>query len=187
MAAIERTEGDALQHRWATSLGSRVRRSGNDHDQYLLAARVFDAVFTPGWEIDEVPLLDGAWPLGEVHDALSFQDGVHLLRIMEFEGDGDVGWHLENHHTHVVGRRFQIHRVHHLLRRGFEGVEEDRQGVDAVAIALSWVLQQPFSTFPLFGAQRPRELWRALAAFGFELANEDCHWLEGSDAKTRSY
>ena len=53
-----------------------------------------------------------------------------------------------------------------------------RKGVDPVAIALRWTLQQPFPTFPLFGARRPRELWVALRAFEFELSDDECTWLE---------
>jgi predicted dehydrogenase/aryl-alcohol dehydrogenase-like predicted oxidoreductase len=57
----------------------------------------------------------------------------------------------------------------------------EKKGVDAVTIALRWVLQQPFPTFPLFGAQRLRELWIALRAFEFELTEEEHRWLENGD------
>ncbi|MAE64971.1 MAG: oxidoreductase [Phycisphaeraceae bacterium] len=54
----------------------------------------------------------------------------------------------------------------------------EKKAVDTVAVALRWVLQQPFPTFPLFGARRPRELWTALQAFDFELTEDECRWLE---------
>ena len=63
-------------------------------------------------------------------------------------------------------------------RRERAGQLAARMGVCPVAIALRWVLQQPFPTFPLLGARRLRELWSALEAFGFELADEELRWLE---------
>jgi aryl-alcohol dehydrogenase-like predicted oxidoreductase len=57
-----------------------------------------------------------------------------------------------------------------------------KKGVDPVAVALLWVLQQPFPTFPLFGARRPRELWSALRAFDFDLTEDEHHFLENGDS-----
>ncbi len=71
-----------------------------------------------------------------------------------------------------------FHSEANAARRERAGDLAKRKGVDAVAIALRWILQQPFPTFPLFGARRPRELWAALKAFEFELTEDECSWLE---------
>ena len=53
-----------------------------------------------------------------------------------------------------------------------------RKGVEPINIALAWVLQQPFPTFPMIGPRRHRELWSCLQALALELTPTEMKWLE---------
>jgi aryl-alcohol dehydrogenase-like predicted oxidoreductase len=52
-----------------------------------------------------------------------------------------------------------------------------RRGVEPTAIALAYVLAQPFPTFPLIGPKRPGETRRSLEALAVELTAEESRWL----------
>lgn len=53
----------------------------------------------------------------------------------------------------------------------------EKYGVEPIAIALAWVLNQPFPTLPLVGPRRPREFHSTLRAFEAPLAPEEVKWL----------
>jgi len=52
-----------------------------------------------------------------------------------------------------------------------------RQGVDAVSVALAYVLNQESPTFPLMGPQSAEEARSSLAALDVELTSDDVRWL----------
>ena len=52
------------------------------------------------------------------------------------------------------------------------------RGVDPTAVALAWVLQQQFQTFPLIGARTPAETRSSLAALEVQLTPEEMAWLD---------
>ncbi len=59
------------------------------------------------------------------------------------------------------------------------------RGVEPTAVALAWVLQQPFQTFPLIGPHTPGEARTSLEAVGLQLSAEELAWLdEGKDGLT---
>jgi aryl-alcohol dehydrogenase-like predicted oxidoreductase len=59
------------------------------------------------------------------------------------------------------------------------------RGVEATAVALAWVLAQPFPTFPLVGPKRIAETRRSFAALDLELSPEELRWLDtGGGAAT---
>jgi aryl-alcohol dehydrogenase-like predicted oxidoreductase len=61
------------------------------------------------------------------------------------------------------------------LRRAKE-LARDR-GTTAVAVALAYVLAQPFLTFPLIGPEDPSQLESSLTALGIELSARETEWL----------
>lgn len=52
------------------------------------------------------------------------------------------------------------------------------RGVDPTAVALAWVLQQSFQTFPLIGPRTPAETRSSLAALEVQLTPEEVAWLD---------
>jgi predicted dehydrogenase/aryl-alcohol dehydrogenase-like predicted oxidoreductase len=52
-----------------------------------------------------------------------------------------------------------------------------RKGVEPVAIALAWVLHQPFPTFPLIGPRTLGETKSSFTALDIELAPKEVKWL----------
>ncbi len=52
-----------------------------------------------------------------------------------------------------------------------------RRGVATTAIALAYVLCQPFPTFPLIGPQTTEEMDSSAAALGIELTPDELRWL----------
>ncbi|MFB3894296.1 MAG: aldo/keto reductase [Phycisphaerae bacterium] len=52
-----------------------------------------------------------------------------------------------------------------------------RKGVEPVAIALAWVLNQPFPTFPLIGPRILSETSSSFAALDIELSPKEMKWL----------
>ena len=52
------------------------------------------------------------------------------------------------------------------------------RGVTATQVALSWVLHQPFPTFPIIGPQSVEELHASLVALDLELTPEEVEWLD---------
>jgi predicted dehydrogenase/aryl-alcohol dehydrogenase-like predicted oxidoreductase len=52
-----------------------------------------------------------------------------------------------------------------------------RRGVRPVAVALAYVLRQPFPTFPMIGPRTLEEFHTSLAALGLDLSAEDLAWL----------
>jgi aryl-alcohol dehydrogenase-like predicted oxidoreductase len=54
-----------------------------------------------------------------------------------------------------------------------------RRGVPPIAIALSWVLHQPFPTFALIGPRLLEEFRSSLPALAVELSPEEVAWLYG--------
>ncbi|MEI6521496.1 MAG: aldo/keto reductase [bacterium] len=54
----------------------------------------------------------------------------------------------------------------------------EKLGVEPINIALAYVLNQPFPTFPLVGPMRYRELWSCLSALEINLTEEQIGWLE---------
>jgi aryl-alcohol dehydrogenase-like predicted oxidoreductase len=55
-----------------------------------------------------------------------------------------------------------------------------RRGVLPIAVALAYVLNQPFPTFPLIGPRTLSETRTSLQALGVALTPDECRWLEGS-------
>lgn len=53
-------------------------------------------------------------------------------------------------------------------------------GLPAVAVALAWVLAQPFPALPVVGPRSPAELDACLATAGVALSSEQVAWLSGS-------
>jgi aryl-alcohol dehydrogenase-like predicted oxidoreductase len=53
-------------------------------------------------------------------------------------------------------------------------------GVTPVAVALAYVLRQPFPTFAIVGAKAPAHVHEAVASLDVELTVDQCAWLEGS-------
>lgn len=53
-----------------------------------------------------------------------------------------------------------------------------KKGVDSTALALAYVLHQPFSTFPLIGPRNCQQLSASLSALHIELSPENVKWLE---------
>lgn len=53
----------------------------------------------------------------------------------------------------------------------------DERGVLPVNIALAWVLQQPFPTFPIIGPRTTGELVAALGALDVSLSGDEMAWL----------
>ncbi|MBO0701612.1 MAG: aldo/keto reductase, partial [Candidatus Dormibacteraeota bacterium] len=51
------------------------------------------------------------------------------------------------------------------------------RGVEPTAIALAWVLQQPFGTFPLIGPLAPAETRASVEALSVRLTPEEVAWL----------
>ena len=51
-------------------------------------------------------------------------------------------------------------------------------GVPATAIALAFVLGQPFPTFPLFGPRSIAETRSSMQGLGVELTEEQLAWLD---------
>ncbi|GAE29617.1 aldo/keto reductase [Halalkalibacter hemicellulosilyticus] len=66
------------------------------------------------------------------------------------------------------------------LRRAEELAVE--KGVTAIQIALAYVLNQPFPTAALIGAQNETELISCLEGSKVELTNNEVYWLENGDA-----
>ncbi|HUW35451.1 MAG TPA: aldo/keto reductase, partial [Planctomycetota bacterium] len=56
-----------------------------------------------------------------------------------------------------------------------------KRGVLPINIALAYVLNQPFPTFPLIGPKRIAEIRSSLAALEIELSPEELRWLRASD------
>ncbi|HUU96247.1 MAG TPA: aldo/keto reductase, partial [Phycisphaerae bacterium] len=56
-----------------------------------------------------------------------------------------------------------------------------KRGVLPINIALAYVLNQPFPTFPLIGPKRIAEIRSSLAALEIELSTEELRWLRSSD------
>ena len=52
-----------------------------------------------------------------------------------------------------------------------------RRGVDPIVVALAWVLNQPFPTFPLIGPRTLAETRTSLPALGLALTREEVAWL----------
>src|SRR5699024_12185038 len=52
------------------------------------------------------------------------------------------------------------------------------QGVPATAVALAYVLAQPFPTFPLFGPRTITEMRSSTLGLGVELTEADIDWLD---------
>lgn len=65
------------------------------------------------------------------------------------------------------------------LRRERAVAFGERRGVSATAVALAWVLAQPFATFPLVGPRTLAELADSLDALTLELESADLAWLDG--------
>jgi aryl-alcohol dehydrogenase-like predicted oxidoreductase len=59
--------------------------------------------------------------------------------------------------------------------RAYELARE--RGVEPIAIALAYVLCQPFPTFPLIGPRTLRELMTSLPALDVELSDDELRWL----------
>jgi len=57
------------------------------------------------------------------------------------------------------------------------------RGTDANAVALSWVLHQPFPTFGIIGPQTPAELQSSLAALDIVLTRAEQRWLNLESAE----
>jgi aryl-alcohol dehydrogenase-like predicted oxidoreductase len=57
-----------------------------------------------------------------------------------------------------------------------------RRGVTPIAIALAWVLHQPFPTFALIGPRTVEELRSSLAALSVSLTPQEVGWLYGDPA-----
>jgi aryl-alcohol dehydrogenase-like predicted oxidoreductase len=55
----------------------------------------------------------------------------------------------------------------------------ERKGVDAVQIAMAYVLTQPFPTFALIGPRSIEETRTSLLGLSVELTPEEVRWLEG--------
>jgi len=53
-----------------------------------------------------------------------------------------------------------------------------QKGVSPLNIVLAWVLQQPFSTFPIIGPRDVREIRTTLPAFSINLAEDEVEWLD---------
>ncbi len=53
-----------------------------------------------------------------------------------------------------------------------------KKGIDSTALALAYVLHQPFSTFPLIGPRNCQQLSASLSALHIELSPENVKWLE---------
>jgi aryl-alcohol dehydrogenase-like predicted oxidoreductase len=53
----------------------------------------------------------------------------------------------------------------------------EKQGVDAVSVALAYVLNQQSPTFPLMGPVSVEEARSSLAALDVELSSDDVQWL----------
>ncbi len=53
----------------------------------------------------------------------------------------------------------------------------ERRGVEPIAIALAYVLQQPFPTFPLIGPRTLAETRTSLPALEVELSEQELNWL----------
>jgi aryl-alcohol dehydrogenase-like predicted oxidoreductase len=51
------------------------------------------------------------------------------------------------------------------------------RGVQPIAVALAWVLNQPFPTFPLIGPRTLSETRTSLPALGLALTAEEVAWL----------
>src|SRR5262249_6707112 len=60
-----------------------------------------------------------------------------------------------------------------------ERVEQlaSERGVKPINVALAWVLNQPFPTFPLFGPRTLAETRTSIPALDVELTSEDVAWL----------
>ncbi len=69
------------------------------------------------------------------------------------------------------------------LRRA--GELGDTLGVAATAIALAFVLHQPFPTFPLIGPRSIAETASSMAGLGVELSSEQVAWLDLRDGTAR--
>ena len=54
-------------------------------------------------------------------------------------------------------------------------------GVMATAVALAYVLQQPFPTFPLFGPRSIAETRTSMAGLDVELTEAQVKWLDLAD------
>lgn len=65
------------------------------------------------------------------------------------------------------------------LRRERAVILGEQRGVSATAVALAWVLAQPFATFPLVGPRTLAELADSLDALRLELEARDLAWLDG--------
>ena len=61
----------------------------------------------------------------------------------------------------------------------------DALGVAATAIALAYVLHQPFPTFPLIGPRSIAETASSMAGLGVELSPEQVSWLDLRDGAAR--
>lgn len=61
-----------------------------------------------------------------------------------------------------------------------------RLSVPPVNIALSWVLQQPFQTFPIIGPRTVNELESSLGGLSVELSNDEIEWLNLEDEHVSS-
>jgi aryl-alcohol dehydrogenase-like predicted oxidoreductase len=55
----------------------------------------------------------------------------------------------------------------------------DRRGVRPIAVALAWVLHQPFPVFGLIGPRTIEELRSSLSALSVRLSSEEMRWLSG--------
>lgn len=53
--------------------------------------------------------------------------------------------------------------------------------VEAINVALAWVLQQPFPCLPVIGPQSPAEIASSLAALDVRLSSEEMAWLDSID------
>ncbi len=53
-----------------------------------------------------------------------------------------------------------------------------KRGVEPINIALAWVLNLPFPTFPLIGPKRPAEIRSCLAALEVKLSPDEMKWLD---------
>lgn len=65
------------------------------------------------------------------------------------------------------------------LRRAHEVGE--RKGADANAVALAWVLHQPFPTWALIGPRNVEELRTSVAALDVTLTDDEVRWLNLED------
>ena len=117
------------------------------------------------------------WP-----DALSASDAASRAwyekrRMPLFAWSAQAGGYFSGHHSPDadIARVYDGEPNRERARRAEE--LGGRKGVDANAIALAWVLAQPFPTWALIGPRTVEELHASVAALDVALTPEEARWL----------